>query len=297
MRTKREKLYLLLLVLFILLNGFITITGDLRDGQGNPFNQKGALPGKAALHTKTDSALNMEACQIVLLSNRGTGVYGSVLGFTHISEADTCEFEYPYGKRIPKDKYFLTLSGYKLKDGYRFYTRNGKYFMGEENAEGTNGHDKEISVRFIADNLVASPFNSGNKKGTVLLPVSQKTFQRFSIPLSIVPALVFLFALYALIVLPFQFFRHVFRTSITNAKSIELMGWMGWGFIACYVIPILAFFAVRLFMQNSIPGELYLATPYLLFSNNILFFGGTLMLVLRIGAQKGPTINSKNDKS
>lgn len=173
--------------------------------------------------------------------------------------------------------YYLTLSGYQLKDfDTKFYINNGTYNLAcvkWKDVRGNNGlvrtghyENKPIQVRYAEDSKM------------ILIPVSQKIYLFFSIFLTIFPFIMIFFLTYFFVGLPAQILYNISKNRAFTEYNIKNLNIITVSCLVYGLLNILMPYFFRLIFINKIPPE-FTMQPFI---NTVINNISTLFIALAL---------------
>jgi hypothetical protein len=241
-----------------------------------------------------DSIQLLEACR---QSQRGVIVNSASVmaaGFAHIHQNDICF------SGAETDTYFQMLSGYYLLHDAEFYTRDGKSFLkyvvwDNNDRELRKGHYeiKEIGVRFKSDENGKEI--TVTRKGSVLIPVSKKSYGVIKVVTYTVMVLFGICGLCLFVLLPLRVLYSIARGVIFTVRTVRDLFIVGWGLIAFALLPAIFSFIIYKAYDSKIPDEIYLSLPLVFLQYKGLLLAGLIILMVARAFEKGRQVKMDND--
>lgn len=225
------------------------------------------------------------------LEATGSGTFVLFAGTSRIDECDSC---IDINEKSIRNKYFISLTGFTLKQNASFRIEGNDYFIDryiieEKTLSGSMGHmeQKKIGVR------LADPGH--NQEGlTVLIPVSRSTFNVMEIIMYILFAIIAAAGLWIFIALPVKLLINIANGKAFVKQNIKYLNWIGCSLIAICLFLSIAPKLIQLALSSKMAGIEY---PFLssLFDHRWTIFLGIAILMMARAFKHGHQLQAEQD--
>ena len=207
----------------------------------------------------------------------GEGSVAGFIGVKYMTECDTCT-----ARLEPPDpsyaKYFLTLPGYYFKneweDGTGFFKKHNYYISSS-------------SPRF------AFVPETPNEAGSILIPISEKSYKKLHILVKILQGLMFLIVLYFVIVRPVRVLMNIVSGRAFDISNYQILLWTGWVMIiGSILIPVMSLL-MSYWFRSSIPPEVKYFFWDALLNTRRIVIAGIAVLLLAYAFKRGHDLHEE----
>jgi len=184
-----------------------------------------------------------------------------------------------------------------MKDQVSFFIENDKYyikyFIGDSiGANGTKwGHmeKKEVPVRF------SIPLDENTPAGSLLIPVSPKTYGIMNTLLWILTVSVVLLFGYIFIVLSLRTLYRIARGQPFTKRNIRRLYTIAWALLAIPILPPFINVVIEWFLRNKIPPEFYYPFFQSILDGRHVLLAGFVVLLIAYAFRKGYKLQQDQD--
>jgi hypothetical protein len=199
---------------------------------------------------------------------------------------------------LPREsqKYFLSLSGYRMRPETDFVIKDGKAMVAypvwdkiEKNSRSGHTETKSTAVHFAKDHAAA------DGRGFVLLPMSNKSFQVARILLWFLSILLSLIFFWAIVITPAMILVRIAKGNSFSPKNSRGFYIMAIATFAVYLLPLLLAAISKLFFSNSIPPEMHFDWLENMAKGRAWLLAGFILLLIARAFQQGYKIQKENE--
>ena len=268
------------------------ITGPVTWENSFPYSGDDSLPYRQ-FEKIQDSLQKENNRQKILNEGDGSGIKVAFIGISNISECDTCN-AFDHGPE--ENKYYLLLPGYFLRDRYdsEFIFKKGEYYVkhpvwDKVYDDSRFGHYemKKVPFRFSTDDNATT--------GSVLIPISRKTYNILSPVLMTLFWMVVIVFLYILFVLPAKVLVRIASGKAFTRKNIRNLTITAWTLLLIPFAIILLQFLLFLLFRRYITNELQLAWLHTFYLCGRIFIAGVVVYLVALAFERGYQLQQEQD--
>ncbi|RYY12609.1 MAG: DUF2975 domain-containing protein [Chitinophagaceae bacterium] len=190
------------------------------------------------LKDSADARKRWEKSRVGAFGAPGEGTGVGFIGIRYISECDTCAST-ASEQRPGIPKYFVQLPGFYFKDEWK----EGREFFQKHN----------FYINSSAPRFTCYP-DSPTEPGTVLLPVSESTYNKMNILVKTLQLLTLVVIMY-IIVRPVRVLMNIANGKAFDISNYQILKWTGWALIIGSLLTPVLSLIINFCFRSSIPPE------------------------------------------
>lgn len=226
------------------------------------------------------------------------------MSFQKYSECYDCLTATDFRSRKSTDRYYLVLPGYELKDNNsHFFMRKGSYYIKygvwdkiytlKNGEKERSGHYENKSIPFRFSRNPQTPV--GRQKGSVLIPISVKTYNTLSQPVMILNTVLTLALLYVCIALPAKVLIRISRGQIFTGKNVRQLYLAAWCWLLPPLIGMLIQHILKWSFHHYVTSDVQITTWENLKNNQMPLIAGLIILAVAKSFKKGLSLQDEQD--
>lgn len=213
------------------------------------------------------------------LSASGNSTYLLNVGVLDVRENDRYDAADPFSETGVKQKYFLSVSGFRLKKGYWFGIDSSVYFL-------DSVQRKRIGVRYSTE--------TGSEPG-LLFPVSKTGYNWLNILFLIAAVPGLMLVVGVCFVFPYVILLNISHGDAFVSQNYRFLRLMGYSLLAAALIPLLNAVITSLFLDKEVSDAFYYPYPEKLIEEKFKIIGGNICLLLARAFRKGYALQQEQD--